>query len=58
MNADYQSMQYQNDIIKYKMQVRELETQIKDNDKLFTKKMSELKDQYLREMKQLKEDSE
>ena len=26
MNADYQSMQYQNDIIKFKMQIRELET--------------------------------
>ena len=25
MNADYQSMQYQNDIIKFKMQARDLE---------------------------------
>ena len=30
MNSEYQAMQYQNDIIKYKMQVRELESKEKD----------------------------
>lgn len=30
MNAEYQAMQYQNDIIKYKMQVREYENKEKD----------------------------
>ena len=31
MNAEYQAMQYQNDIIKYKMQVRDLEAKDKEN---------------------------
>jgi len=58
MNADYQSMQYQNDIIKFKMQIRELETQIKDNDKEYSKKITELKEQFSRDLRHQKEDSE
>ena len=61
MNAEYQAMQYQNDIIKYKMQVREYENKEKDyRQKLYLsqdtsqKNMKELKNEHNQQMNELK----
>jgi gas vesicle protein len=49
-------MHYQNDIIKYKMRIKELEnnTPGKDKEKEFTTKIQKLKDQHEREKENLK----
>lgn len=44
MNSEYQSMQFQNDIIKYKMSSKDLESQIQENERVFNNKMKELKE--------------
>lgn len=61
MNAEYQAMQYQNDIIKYKMQVRDLEAKEKEQrqkmyqqSELAQKQLKEQKSDYVQQMNELK----
>lgn len=49
---EYQSMQYQNDIIKFKIQIRELEVNLGQKEKELKTKVDALKSQHEKEMRQ------
>lgn len=49
-------MQYQNDIIKYKMQFREQVQLTKDKEREFKIKMNEIQEKYKKTIKEIKHD--
>jgi len=55
LNADYQAMQLQNEIFKYKTQARDLEKRLSDQDRELGQKMKDMIEKAQREAKEQQE---
>lgn len=58
MSSDFLINQYQSDIIKYKLQVKDLEAQLYQREKEITTKQVRMKDAHEKELKSLRQDHE
>lgn len=58
MSSDFLINQYQSDIIKYKLQVKDLEAQLYQREKEITTKHARLRDVHEKELKSLRQDHE